>query len=218
MRILLFVLLITHYSVNSQNTEVSDVEALELLENIHTEYQSYDTHRFVFDMTVKYPEKEGDSYSGTLIQGGDKFSLDMEDRQIISDTETIWVFHKNRNEVELNDADFGEDSGILTPSDIFQLYKSDKYLFAIGNYVTVNGHSGTEIECKPLDRNSEYSKIRLVVSQKTKSMASAILFYKDGSRLTMDLKEHNKGYTVTDAHFTFDASLHPGVTIEDLRF
>jgi len=218
MRILLFVLLVTHYTANSQNTEVSDVEALELLENIHIEYQSYDTHRFAFDMKVKYPEKEGDSYSGTLIQGGDKFSLDMEDRQIISDTETIWVFHKNRNEVELNDADFGEDSGILTPSDIFQLYKSDKYLFALGNYVTVNGQNGTEIECKPLDRNSEYSKIRLIVSQKTKSIASAKLFYKDGSSLTMDLKEHNKGYKVTDAHFTFDANLHPGVTIEDLRF
>lgn len=218
MRILLFVLFITHYTANSQISEVSDVEALELLENIHTEYQSYDTHRFVFDMTIKYPEKEGDSYSGTLIQGGDKFSLDMGDRQIISDTETIWVFHKNRNEVELNDADFGEDSGILTPSDIFQLYKSDKYLFALGNYVTVNGQGATEVECKPLDRNSEYSKIRLIVSQKTNTIASAKLFYKDGSRLIMDLKEHNKGYTVTASNFTFDENLHPGVTIEDLRF
>jgi len=219
MRYLMIIGLLTfHISSNAQATEVSDKEALDKLEAIYNEYNAHKAHKFDFDITIEYPEREGEKYSGSLIEEKNKFVLDSEDRQIINDGSTVWVYYKERNEVEINDAEEGEDSGFMKPADIFDLYKSDEYIFAISNYFFENGQNCTQIECKPLDRNSEYGKIRLTISDKTNSLLRAQVFYKNGTRLKMALTEHIKGYDITSTTFKFDESTYEGIHVEDLRF
>ena len=81
-----------------------------------------------------------------------------------------------------------------------------------------NGQNCTQIECKPLDRNSEYSKIRLTIGDKSNSILNAQIFNKNGTRLKIDLKDHIKGYDITSTTFTFDEGVHEGIHVEDLRF
>ena len=136
MRYLFIIGLLTfHTATYAQVTEVSDKEALDKLEAIYNEYNAHPAHKFDFDIAIEYPEREPERYSGSLIEEKNKFLLDSDDRQIINDGTTVWVFHKKRNEVEINDAEEGEDSGFLKPADIFDLYKSDEYIYALGNYV-----------------------------------------------------------------------------------
>lgn len=196
----------------------SDEKALDILEYIHDDYYSYDSHRFDFNVAIEYPEHEGENFEGSLIQKGDNFALDIKDRQIISDNTTVWVYHKKRNEVEINDAEPDDTSDILTPSAIIDLYTSDDYVFVISNYIFEKGENVTQIECKPTDRESEYSKIRLTVSDKSQAIRRIKVFYKDGTRMTMTLDKHEKDYATTAATFSFDESQYPGVYKEDLRF
>ncbi len=218
MRYIIVLLILSAYHSTAQDMEVSDQKAIDVLESIYNEYKSHSAHRFEFDMTIEYAEREGEVYSGSLIESGDKFNLDTEDRQIISDATTVWVYHKNRNEVEINDAEQDEDSGFLTPADVFELFKSDEYIFAISNYFFENGQNCTQIECKPKDRSSEYSKIRLTVVDKSKSILRAKIFYKDGTRIKMDLNKHEKAYVTKSSTFMFDPADHADIHVEDLRF
>ena len=222
MRLLIFLFTFSSFSLSAQiakaDIEKSDAQALSILEKMKTDYDSYLSHRFNFDVEIEYAEHEGENFSGSLIQAGDKFSLDLKDRNIISDTEIVWVYLKDRNELQINDAEFDEDSDLMTPSDIFNLYNSDKFVFAISHNGQENGKAITQIECKSLDKDSEYSKIRLTISDSDFKPLRAKLFYKDGTRLTMKVVDHEKGFTTTASTFTFDESKYEGIMVEDLRF
>ena len=91
-------------------------------------------------------------------------------------------------------------------------------MFAVSNSDYEEGKPITQIECKPIDDESEYSKLRLTIEDGTNRIKRVKLFYKDGSRMSMNILQHTKGYVVNDADFIFDASKHEGVTEEDLRF
>ena len=225
MRATLFFILLSMTIGYSQNLpsdmptdQGSDVMALDILDAVHKDYHSVDSHRFDFSIGMEYPEHEGENFNGTLIQKGEQFSLDVKDRKIISDNTTVWVYHKKRNEVEINDAEPGDTGDIMTPSKIIDLYKSDDYIFVISNYIFEKGEDVTQIECKPTDRASEYSKIRLTIADKSKAIRRVKVFYKDGTRMTMILDKHQKGYSTDAATFGFDESQHEGVHVEDLRF
>jgi outer membrane lipoprotein carrier protein len=81
----------------------------------------------------------------------------------------------------------------------------------------LDGKKVTQIEFKPLDRDSEYSKMVLYVDEKSKEMAQMKVFSKDGGRYTLKINDivANKKYAMET--FTFDESKFPGIHIEDLR-
>ncbi len=222
MRILLFFSIQLTFFISSvaqePAIELSDEKAVEIFEVIKQEYDQYDSHKFNFDILVQSPDYDDSSFKAELIQSGDKFSLDMDDRMIISDEETVWVYFKERNELQINDADFDEDSGVITPSDLFSLHTSGNYIFMLSNSYMKGTHTVSEIECKPISSDSEFFKIRIVIDETLKQPLEAIIFSKDGSRMTMKMKDHLKGFKCTDDTFSFDESAFEGILVEDLRF
>ena len=216
--LLTLLLLLGSQAFFAQSTELSDEAALKILESIQKEYESYVSHKFDFDVLMEYPGQEGEQMKGSLMQKGDMFNLDVSDRNIISDMETVWVYLKDRNTVEINDADFEDETNIMSPSYLFDLYHSDEYVFAVSSNSYEEGKAITQIECKPKDDESEYSKLRLTIEDKSNDVKRVKLFYKDGSRMTMKILAHAKGYAVTDSDFSFDPSKYEGIIEEDLRF
>jgi len=219
--LLLFVLGVSNLFAQSGNymsaTE-SDPKAIELLESIKHDFESYKAHKFDFTIDIEYPAHEGQKMSGSLIQSGDNFVLDVDERKIISDNKSVWVYLKERNEVQINDADFEEGDELMKPSDLFKLYNSRKYVFAITNYTKEAGEAITQLECKPLDEDSEYSKIRITAADKSKEIKRMKIFFKDGSRMTMSVTSQTKDFEPEAGTFSFDAKNHEGVLVEDLRF
>ena len=68
-----------------------------------------------------------------------------------------------------------------------------------------------------MDRDSEYSKMRIQVNQKANRMKTMKIFAKDGSRYTMEVDAVTPNYKVSEEFFTFNPSNYPGIHIEDLR-
>lgn len=210
-RYLTFLLLLFGFSAFSQQ-EVSDPAAIKLLDQLKADFDSYQTHKIDFSIDIELPGQSKEEQSGSLIQSGDKFVLDMAEQKIISDNNTVWVILKELNEIQINDADFEEEE-FMSPSSVFQMYKSDKYVFAVSE----KSQSNTQIEIKPLDSSSEYSKIRLSIGSNI-SFKSMIIFSKDGSRYTLKVDNHEKGYDTDKDTFTFNPEDYKGAYIEDLRF
>ena len=198
--------------------ESSDAAALDLLRKIHKNYESADNHEILFTVRVEYPGESPEVQEGKLLQSGERFVLDLGDRKVISDGETVWLYVKSRNEVQINDADFGDDGEYMSPNSIFSLYTSDDYIFALIQESSQKGRRVSEIEAKPTDPDSEYFKLRLTIQDKPLEVGQFLLFAKDGSRITMDMKEHKTNVSMVPGAFSFKESDYPDVLVEDLRF
>ena len=219
MRLTLWLLMIGTMAIGQQSEmEKSDADALDILEKIKSDFESQNNHLIDFELLIEYPAEPAQKQVGQLLQKGDMFELTLDNRKVISDNKTVWLYLIEDNELQINDADFGDDGEYMSPNTIFRLYQSDDFIFAINNRSIEEGQAITQIECKPTDPDSEYSKMRLTVADAGHEVKRFKIFAKDGSRFTMTLLSHKKNIALKAGAFTFNTADYPGIIVEDLRF
>lgn len=205
----------------AQNTfstfEDSDPEATKILDAIKAEYQKHDAVKLNFKLGIEFPGESMEEQEGSIIQKGENFILDIQGQTIYCDGTIIWVYNEDSNEVQINDADFDEESMFMSPKDIFNLYKSGDYSYAITMKGSENANDVTEIEFKPLKSDSEYSKMRLSLISNDSQVKILKIFSKDGSRYTMKIEELTYSSDLSDSIFNFNVEDYPNITVEDLR-
>ena len=195
----------------------SDPKAKKLLDALKKDYNSYKSMEASFELIIELPGQSKEIQSGKLIQQGEKYYVSLADQEIFCDAKSIWLYVKSMKEVQLNTAESGISEDFVSPKDMLRMYENGKYAYAIVGDVVENGTNVTQIEFKPLDKKSQYSKLRLSINKKTNKASSLKIFSKDGSRFTLNVKNilPNKAYA-SDV-FVFNTKKYPGVRVEDLR-
>ena len=223
MKNLLFALfcLLAFQNLNAQSpapAEKSDPVAKKVLDKIRKKYEGYKTIEAGFTLSIEVPTQAKQVQKGSISQEGDKFRLEMDQQVIVSDGKTTWVYLKSNNEVQINNADpAGTDNGFLTPKDLLKRYQKGDYLYAVTDKTTEGGKLLTQIEFKPKDKGSEYSKLRISIDEKSNEMKSIKAFAKDGSRYSFVITKLATNKPLGAGEFTFDVKKYPGVKVEDLR-
>lgn len=198
--------------------EKSDPEAKKILDKIRKKYEGFKTVEADFSLTIEVPGEAKEVQKGSIAQEGSKFRLDMEPQVIISDAKTTWIYLKKNKEVQITDAEpNGSDNGFMTPQDLLKRYQKGDFLYAITDKTTEGGKMLTQIEFKPKDKKSEYSKFRLSIDEKAGAIAAIRAFGKDGSRYAFVINKLNTNKSFPAGYFQFDAKKYPGVKVEDLR-
>ena len=215
--------LITLFSTQSlaaQTTAVpekNDPEAKKVLDKIRKKYDAYKTLEATFSLAIEVPGQAKEIQKGTVTQEGKKFRLDMADQIVVSDGVTTWAYQKKSNEVQVNDADPNDANSFLTPKDLLSRYQKGDFLYAITDKTTEGGKVLTQIEFKPKDKTSEYSKLRIAIDEKAGTMQSIKAFAKDGSRYTFNITRFTPNKVLAAGQFKFDQTQYKGVRVEDLR-
>lgn len=214
MRLLtLFVLFALSYTQISAQL-IQDKDALDIVHQLEKKYNSFKSLEATFKLTIEIPEEESIIQSGNMIQKGNAYFLNTESQDIYSDGKSVWVHLKDDNEVQINSVEEDEASLInLSPKGIFALFDEEIYEYAI----VKNEGAINQIEFKPMDQDSEFSKIRISVDTKSKSLLNTKVFYKDGMRSTLEVGQVSTDQNYDDQQFVFDVDAHPGVYVEDLR-
>ncbi len=159
--------------------EKTDPEAKKILDKIRKKYEGYKTLEATFSLTIELPGQDKEVQKGTIAQEDKKFCLEMDQQVIVSDGKTTWVYLKKNNEVQINDADPADtENGFLTPKDLLKRYQKGDHLYAVTEKITENGKLLTQIEFKPTDKKSEYSKLRVSIDEKAGSIQSVKAFWK----------------------------------------
>lgn len=195
----------------------NDPAAIRILDDLKKEYQSYASMEVDFQLTLKLPEQPEEIQKGTVGQQDDKYFVKMEKQEIFSDGETLWLFLKDNNEVQLNNVETDEEMSMLSPKDMLQIYENDDFVYAITGSENINAVPYTQIEFKPTSLDSEYSKMRLSVDPKAKKMHELEVFGKDGSRYTLTVDNMRPNASFVESDFIFDPTKYKGIHIEDLR-
>jgi len=199
------------------STEDNDPAAKKILDKLKAEYDSYNSMEVNFKLVLELPQQEAEIQNGLVIQQGDNYKLELDDRAIYSNGEIVVLHVKKNNEAQITDAEMDEESNMMSPKDMLQLYESGEFVYAITAEPLLDGKKTTQIEFKPLDRDSEFSKMALYVDKKTTKMAQMKVFSKDGSRYTLKINDITANKKYSPDTFIFDESKYPGIHVEDLR-
>lgn len=205
-------------SLTISGQETSDAEAIAILDKVSEDYKKDDQHQIDFFLDIELPGEAKESQKGKLLHQDENFVLELGGRTIISNGSTLWLYLEEMNEVQVNDAEMPEEADLMSrPSDLFELHKSDMFIFALSSHIMEGGERITQIEGKPTDPDSDYSKVRISLSEKGQIKRFKV-FSKDGSRFTMRLEKVDGDVSFDESTFSFNPEDYPGVHVEDLRF
>lgn len=198
--------------------EVSDPAAKAALEKLRKKYQAFQTMEADFTLTLEIPQQPKELQKGKIWQKGLKYKLDFNNQTVLSDGKAVWMIMPKNKEVQVNNVpDPGDDEGILSPQALFRIYERKDFIYGITNEYAANGKILQDIEFKPTDKFSEYSKLRLTIDKKTSEFVELRGFSKDGSRYTLNMGNLTSNKPLDDAFFTFNKANYPGYHVEDLR-
>ncbi len=197
----------------------SDPEAKVILEKVSKKYENSKSLEIDFSMTIEIPEEDELLQKGKMIQSGDKYYLDIPQMAIYCDGKVIWTHLKKQKQVQINNFEKDEENeDIMSPKDVLKIYKNDNYFYVLMNEAYEKGVMIQQIEFKPKDRESEYSKMRVTINKNTSEIMRLKVFSRDGSRYTFSIDNTDLNKKISDDTFIFAKSKAPDVTdIEDLR-
>jgi outer membrane lipoprotein carrier protein len=198
--------------------EQNDPAAKKVLDRIRTKYDGYKTFEAAFNLSVEVPGEAKEIQKGVVGQQGDKFRLEMGEQVIVNDTKTTWIYLKKNNEVQVNNSEpSSSEASFFTPKELLHRYQKGDFIYAITDKTTEGSKILTEIEFKPKDKKSDYSKIRVSIDEKNGSMEYIKAFGKDGSRYTFSITRFSPNKALPADYFMFDTKKYPGIRVEDLR-
>ncbi len=195
----------------------SDPEATAVLKKLKEKYDAFQAIEAEFALTIEFPEELPEVQQGKMVQMGDKYMLSLAGQEIYCDGQTLWLYLKQNEEVQINDVEEEGDFEMLSPKDLLRIYERDDFVYVLGNAYTEGTKAYQEIEFKPLDQESEYTKMRLTINKQSNELASIKVFSKDGSRYVLELKQLTVNGNYPASFFVFDHSKYPDVYVEDLR-
>lgn len=191
--------------------------AQEIIKKLRAKYGSYESLEADFSLEIDYGNGESEKQSGVLIQKGKQFRMDATSQAIYCDGVDLWIHLKENQEVQINSYDEEDESLNFSPSAVLSQYDNGEYEYALMGEIKENGTILQEIEFKPIDNDSEFSKIRLSVDKKKQELKKLKVFSKDGTRLSLEILDVKINLPYSENIFTFDKSKNPKVHIEDLR-
>lgn len=222
--ILLSIVLFSNVQLFSQvdysNFKDSDSEATQLLDRLYRYIADAPDYTVDFSLTLEYPGEQPQSESGTLSQSNNNYVLNLESQAIYANEDTQWTHLKTDNEVMIDnrDPDDLSDNLSLTPLGLLGLYQSEEFVYAILNTEPFESSTRYFVEFKPLDQESDYSKMRInIVDNKVPTMEQITIFNKDASRYVINVADLKINNGLTKADFSFDKSKYPDIHVEDIR-
>jgi len=190
----------------------SDSRATSILKKTSAKIKAFSSYEMLFKLTHYLNKSSQKEWPGVYRQSGKKFYFDLDQQLVVSNGKVTWLYIKNRNEVQLNDAE-SDETTMLSPKFFTDLYENKDFAYVLSESTA----SQYLIDFKPLDKRSSYAKVTLKVNKKTNLPAEIIVINKDGTRyyfkeITFDSKKK-----FNDSLFIFNVARYPGISVEDLR-
>jgi outer membrane lipoprotein-sorting protein len=214
--------IILQLSAQNNSTSVNDPQATVLLQKVSEKYKSYKNISSSFKLLVQKPKvkaddderKLTDTLSGKILLEGAKFSISINNQQIICDGKNIWTYIPADKEVQINY--FEETDDVFSPSKIFTFYK-EGYSYQLKDKRTIGGKAVTVIEMSPANKKASYFKIDVAIDEATMQIVESKIYQKNGMRYVYLLSKQTYNTNSTADSFSFDSAKHPGVKVVDLR-
>lgn len=197
-----------------------DEKAKAVLDAVSKTIKGYDAVKADFTYTmINKGAGINETKDGSLILKGDKFRVSAAGREIISDGNTVWIYSKADNSVNImTQEDFNEEEPDLNPKTIFSKF-DDGFNYKYVKDDVVEGKKVDVIDVFPAKGEKDYEKIRMEVETSSHHMVKSTTFpkEKDGSTFSLLVKKFTPNPKTADSDFTFDTKKYPDIEVVDFR-
>ncbi|MVT10467.1 LolA family protein [Chitinophaga tropicalis] len=194
----------------------NDPKAKTILDNVSKKFSSLKSVVANFILKVEGANNSvTESKKGTVYLKGNKYKVNLDGQEIISDNKTSWTYAKDANEVTINNVD--QSSSSLSPAKLFTNFYDKDYLYRLNGETTEKGKVLQNIEMTPTDKSKNVFKVIVSIDKKNQNISKMKVFEKNGNHYTYEITSFTPNGNVSDATFSFDPKKYPGVEVVDLR-
>lgn len=199
-------------SLSAQN----DPAATKVLDALSEKYDAFESVEMKFNITMEIPQNEAIQEEGKIEKKGEAYKLSMADKAVYCDGDALWLHLIEQKEVQINSVDDSEED-VLSPNNLLSIHKSERFSHRLSFEGMKHNALVQEVEFKPNGADEDFSKVRITIDKKSNAFKKAQVFFKDGSRYTLEILSTTPNKAFEDSYFKFDAKAFPGVYVEDLR-
>jgi outer membrane lipoprotein-sorting protein len=193
----------------------TDKKAQALLNDISAKYKKYKSIKAQFAYTLESKaSKVKQTQKGVLHLKGNKFKVEVANKEITCDSKTVWTYSTKENEVQINN--YNPNDNGFNPAQIFTMYEKG-FIYKFVEEKVENGKTIAQIELTPTDKNKKFFKVKLFIDKTAKQIVRSSIYNKDGNIYTYEVQSFQGDVALNDSFFTFDASKHPNCEVNDLR-
>lgn len=186
------------------------------IDAIIRQYTSADELSMKFEITMRYSETEVQEYTGAFYQSQGQYGVWFDEYQIFSDGKAQWTIFKENKEVQITTVD-PEGAELSSPAGILKYLNENSFKYFDKSALATGAASLHIIEMIPLDRNSDYFKIRISQDTRSKEIKYIEVFSRDGSRFQMDITEITFPDKIEEKMYKWNVNNFKDYYIEDLR-
>ncbi|MEH0155380.1 outer membrane lipoprotein carrier protein LolA [Limibacter armeniacum] len=208
------------FSIAQASFAQQDAKAREILDAMSAKYQKMNSFKADIEQKI-FSVAQNQQLGSMEIEAtvkGDKYRLKIGDQIIYNNTETVWTYMKDIEEVNVSNANNSAESLLSAPSKIYTIYKDGfKYL-----YMGTKSEDGTTYHVVDLSPNKDikanFYKLTMYIDTKDNSLTKWEVFEKGNqTRYLFTVKDFKQNVSVTDADFEFSVKANPDVEVVDLR-
>ena len=194
-----------------------DAKAKAVLESVTKKVTSLKSLKANFTLNLSGGKggKVSDSKKGTLSLKGQKYHVLLKGQEIICDNKTVWTYNKDTKEV--NVSNYNPDEQSISPAKLFTNFYDKEYKYAYKGERQEQGKKCDIVELQPLDAKKKFSRIELAVDKASHIIIGGNIWEKNGNNYRYSVSNFTADPNIPDAYFTWDAKVHPGVEVVDLR-
>ena len=209
--LIIFIFNLISYPFFSQE---NDQKGVDILTMIGDETKSYTNMKIKFDLNIKSPEIN-ETQSGTAYTESNNFYYETDDREVISDGESVWTYMNDDNECYIDDIE--DLSEGINPSEIMTIWENNfKIKYIDGN--KENDGLIHQIKLFPVNtKESKYHTIILRVNETKKQIESAAIKTKDGMTMKFSINSLTPNTEINTTLFKWNPNKYPDVEEIDNR-
>ena len=200
----------------SLSVAAQDVDggASQILKDLSVKYRNFTSMSIDYTYKAEKEKQITDTQKGKMIIKGNKYYFTFSNQVFFCNGITVWNYQKVTNEVSVYDYDESDDD-MLNPAKLLANWQKEykpKFIREENN----NGKFVNIIDLTPIKAQSYY-KIRFYIDKVNKEILRIAIYEKDNSIYSYFFDKFVANAAVDDSQFSFDASKHPNVEINDMR-
>jgi outer membrane lipoprotein-sorting protein len=195
-----------------------DEKALEILEKTSAYYQELENFRATYKLTVKYPEEDMiQSSKMTITARGQQYRLCYDQKETITDGETIWVYDKEMQEVTISD--YATTDCSLNFAELYNLYQQGYESIYVRERVLNKRKNIIQdvVRLIPSHEDSSFKSITFEIDRATAQIHGWEIVQNEETRYICTMCRFAVNIPLSDEYFTFDLSAHRSLEVIDLR-
>lgn len=188
--------------------------AMQIVKNVQDNYNRIEDATIEFTQTVVFPlSKVSRTTSGTLyIKKGNKYRIDTEDKIIVTDGKTSWVYLPQSQQVLIDN--FRNDKNTITPEKFLLDVPEDYFAVLLSTNRTSTGNLYV-LRLTPKSDNSFIRAITIEIQDSSWTIKSAVISDMNDTRYTYRVESLKTNTGLPNSEFEFVPP--KGAQVVDLR-